>query len=67
MSDWQPIETAPRDGDLVVVWTEYGCLMAAWSRARLRWEAPEFDGYLTPSHWLQLPPPPSEGPKESPH
>lgn len=52
MTDWQPIETAPRDGTEVLV-AEYGdVVMARWIRGK--WLGPRDPcgdhDYMTPTH-----------------
>jgi hypothetical protein len=69
MSEWQPIETAPKDGTTVLV---YGMEMAAepyaiipyacrWSADRSRWIEAGGEGWAScdPSFWMPLPVPPS--------
>jgi hypothetical protein len=72
--EWQPIETAPKDGSEVLLLTERGsvfapCMFQAagviseddfW----LVWRAFDFDEVQNPTHWQPLPPPPSEGVSE---
>ena len=71
MSEWQPIETAPKDGEEVLLW-----LGAPWCRVeKALWfnpwkawvtEAPGDGadterygiGSLVPTHWMPLPQPP---------
>jgi len=62
-SQWQPIETAPKDGTDVLI-AEYGDVaIAHWDRfGRGRWLGPR-DNYgqceiMQPTHWLPLPEPP---------
>ncbi|NDB68765.1 MAG: hypothetical protein EB015_12325 [Methylocystaceae bacterium] len=55
--EWQPIETAPKDGENVIV-TDGDEVNVGW------WEfynpEPEWGGYiLFPTHWMPLPPPPA--------
>lgn len=56
---WQPIETAPKDGTKVLVYTEYGrTFVAAWWEDYDDWRY-HYEGYVTkPTHWMPLPEPP---------
>ncbi len=63
MADWQPIETAPRDGTWLLCWepgTEVDIMRwYAWSTTRGEWQSCE--GIRTePTHWQPLPAPPSD-------
>ena len=57
MSEWQPIETAPKDGKLILLWVpgkEYGLM---------KWEGiwdDRLHGCRGPTHWMPLPEPPDE-------
>ena len=62
MSEWKPIETAPKDGTKVLLWREGNPtgewpFMASWERGM--W-AIYIDGQVirTPTHWMSLPEPP---------
>lgn len=70
-SNWQPIETAPRDGTRVVVWgvavAEVGdgsndtpvAMDAAWEHNRFRVTATTYYSLdVYPTHWMPLPAPP---------
>ena len=65
--NWKPIETAPKDGTLVLVWdsTDYA-YTAYYSRSRRTWvneqrsDLPEYGPkYWHPTHWMPIPPPPT--------
>lgn len=60
--DWQPIETAPKDGSQVLVYAvrRTGPLVAsAANRTGSQWWAVNI-GCLWPTHWMPLPAPPSQ-------
>jgi len=66
--EWQPIETAPRDGTPVLIWLddEGFCVKGIWRRPpgcdEFMWWIPEMDagGFHEPSHWMPLPAPPGQ-------
>jgi hypothetical protein len=63
-SGWQPIETAPRDGTLILMWIEHtidikgGPMIGGWHK-KIGFSASRFD---VPTHWMPLPPPPESEP-----
>ena len=74
MSEWQPIETAPRDGTQVLLWGSYNqsVCVGAWRRGG--WDAmhegsrviesesdfgTDYKKCDPPSHWMPLPEPPA--------
>ena len=71
--DWQPIESAPKDGTEIIAWgvfnEDYGYTDRKESWTGIRWQingwvttkptARHFNGF-TPSHWMALPEPPQE-------
>ena len=59
--EWQPIETAPKDGTEVLL-SEYGEIYIGWC-GKNGWHFIGIDiepKYNAPSNWMPLPPPPSE-------
>lgn len=73
MSEWQPIETAPRDGTDILVWSEileelgnqsFGklhaiarCVGGCWDVSHTCYYSVEA---VNPTHWMPLPTPPKE-------
>ena len=64
MSEWQPIETAPKDGRESLCWTkECGQVVLYWddfNHDEPRWSNGFDDDQITPTHWMPLPKPPQE-------
>jgi hypothetical protein len=74
--EWRPIETAPKDGNWVLIsGGTYGCEfspcefygarfdrvgMAVWDAGNKQWENGEM--HYHPTHWQPMPPPPKEAP-----
>ena len=71
--EWQPIETAPRDGTTILVWQKGSVEFARWNTGPWnKMPRPFWDGTLAalwgkmtarnhpPTHWMPLPPPPAE-------
>lgn len=73
MSDWQPIETAPKDGTCILVWSAepgYECVeLVSWAEdepfgtAKTWATQSEGPGYSheveSVTHWMPLPAPPA--------
>lgn len=68
MSEWQPIEKAPRDGTRILCWDGRSVEMTWWSRAsHIRFygwvdleisSLDEVEIGARPTHWMPLPEPP---------
>lgn len=61
MSDWQPIETAPRDGTRVLVYRQGYAdpqSVAYWSRDWCEWTVPGGSCIYGVTDWQPLPNPP---------
>ena len=58
--NWQPIETAPKDGVLVDLWHKGGFRVAEvwWDKDDACWSCSMDD--LDFTHWMPLPPPPKD-------
>lgn len=56
---WQPIETAPKDGEYILIGMHFGHRFYVQSSF---WIASEWAGwdYRKPTHWMPLPEPPEE-------
>lgn len=71
MSEWQPIETAPKDGSKHLLWSErHGFVVANqpsaqhipgdWSLIRGRWKGSMNIAAACATHWAKLPKSPKE-------
>lgn len=76
MSDWQPIETAPKDEKATIIitdgetvecaeWSDWGKRWLASTGTMKVWEGSDERGGLAdaqcnPTHWMPLPEPPTE-------
>lgn len=65
MSEWQPIETAPKDGTLVLTWGDARACFAVsyWCPSDEEWMT-DFRGkgneqIVYATHWMPLPAPPA--------
>lgn len=72
MSEWQPIETAPTDGQTITVaWMPGGMVAFAWWEGEHEYEESHREGWygrlpaiahrvkiVTPAYWMPLPEPP---------
>lgn len=61
MTEWQPFETAPKDGTALLCWSEdEGSVDLIWFEpAWGRWIDETLERYpLAPTHWMPLPAPP---------
>lgn len=61
MTQWQPIETAPRDGEWLLVFDPIeGVTLAIFAPSEGIFRSPyvEVDFELKPTHWMPLPSPP---------
>ncbi len=62
MTDWKPIETAPRDGTFILTWgdDDRGAgdqyVVSAWSTRGKEWYSPLSDAPMEGvTHWMPLP------------
>jgi hypothetical protein len=61
MQEWQPIETAPKDGSAIIVVQNKVRAVAGWSRLGGYWQVLPCDptgavNRICPDHWMPLPP-----------
>ena len=67
MSEWQPIETAPRNGRPIFCWSHDAAFCGMWvgywnaleGRWRDLWVSDEDEDNVQPTHWMPLPEPPN--------
>jgi hypothetical protein len=71
MTEWQSIETAPKDGSAILIWPaqsaftgndtiSYVVRWSDWKEAWIEASGEEYDTFY-PTHWMPLPPPPKKG------
>lgn len=73
MREWQPIETAPRDGTRILAFggglgeiaevVSYNERVGCWNAPNDTLDDTDYepDGYIRPTHWMPLPLPPRSG------
>lgn len=59
-ADWRPIETAPKDGTDILIWSRAGREIGKYLAGREAWlgHGDNGSGWRTPTHWQPLPEPP---------
>jgi hypothetical protein len=50
---WQPIETAPRDGTVILIATYAAWALSYWDDGSWRWGVRKEE--MEPTHWMPLP------------
>lgn len=64
--EWQPIETAPKDGTWVLCWNKWDGIIVLRHTSRSRAGRYSWRGdtgfWYVPTHWMPLPEPPEEKP-----
>ena len=73
MTEWQPIDTAPKDGTVILIWPAKSAFASSddelisyvvrWSYLEQGWIEASGEEYAAfyPSHWCPLPAPPKKG------
>jgi hypothetical protein len=66
MTEWQPIETAPKDGSLILSWDNPYMIVVSWDtdprdEGGQCWKINYSGDWMTPTHWMPLPAPPKKG------
>jgi hypothetical protein len=61
MNNWLPINTAPRNGEKILVSNGYDVLSVCWARREMQWWiCGAINGMTTrPTHWMPTPPLPN--------
>lgn len=59
MIDWQPLETAPKDGTRVLLWIKPVNLAIPYAWNGREWMGDDYPLNMAwATHWMPLPPPP---------
>lgn len=64
MSHWQLIETAPKDGSTMLLWSakaRYKPVVGKWVESWKSWQSQPGAWTVNPTHWMPLPEPPASG------
>jgi hypothetical protein len=65
--DWQPIDSAPKDGTPILIALGTRMDLARWRRQDQCWEGPDSCAFSEqPTHWMPLPDPPVSASPEEP-
>lgn len=61
MTEWQPIETAPKDGrDALIAYSDGYIAIGWWSDENQQWCWQNlYLSVMNPTHWMPLPEPPT--------
>ena len=65
MTEWQPIETAPKDGTDVLVWCGGAMFIACMDVGRWFFDRTDHSVKPIPTHWMPLPKPPEPNKEEA--
>jgi hypothetical protein len=60
MNEWQPIETAPKDGSEILTFGSIGIMVVFWRDGFWREKANFLGLRNPPTHWMPLPNPPKQ-------
>jgi hypothetical protein len=62
MSEWQPIETAPKDSSSVILWPYDAEITVGYFRdvEISGWYCEIMERFFEPTHWMPLPAPPED-------
>ena len=60
MSEWQPIETAPKETTVLLVDKNDNLYVGYYIRRQSRWVSMPCEWRIYPTHWMPLPAPPKE-------
>jgi hypothetical protein len=67
--NWQPIETAPKDGSVIIGWHKkwQELSMIDFDNREKKWMGrfPGFIPFDQPTHWMPLPPPPNDADQQA--